>query len=863
MSNLKILSWNCNGINQKIQELTTFVKLHNINIILLGETRLNPKTPLKIPNFHVYRNDHQPPARTPPHGGTAVLVRRGIVHQHVNIQTEFDSTSINVKLGNEIAQITAVYKSPGATLKSSDLDALTNHNGPFIIGGDLNAKHTDWHCLHSNKSGKTIAQHAESTNRYTIVASDSPTHYPYISTHRPDVLDLFLLDTKNLKHTLSNLCDLSSDHNPQLLTLSSQLSQSGPPSAKKRINWNKFNIELSSYIKNSHISTISDINKNLDQLTKAIQSECVKCSYTVDQPELPKPLPDDILLEIDTKRLLRKNWQRTRDPRTKTLYNAQVSHVKDILSRHRISEWNTFTATLNFQNKSIYKLNRRLLHKPPPCQPLKTPDGINIYDSKSKAELFADTMYNQFQNNPGPPLPEVANSILKLRDTNSPPSDIYVSPKEVWNIVKRLPPAKAPGEDGITNKALKHLPKVAYTLLANIYTSCFRHSYFPVQWKKAQIVMIPKPMKNHLIPENHRPISLLNTMSKIFERIILTKLINHTKIRKEQHAFRTSHSTTTQLITLVDDLKKNQSKKEKTVAVFLDVAKAFDRVWHQGLIHKLLLANIPHSLIKLIDSFLTDRTFKIKINDHLSTSRKIEAGVPQGSCLSPLLYLIYTNDFPIHNSVTVSLFADDTLLYASNHNYKYALLALQRQLDTTQDWLTKWRIQLNVSKTVAVIFGPRSKYNMKLQIQNQLLDWSHHAKYLGVTLNYNLRFEKHIRLTLQKSRGARAALYPVLNRNSAIPIPARLSIYKIYLRPIVLYAAPIWRHLIGQRTWTKIEAFQNVALRTITGAHFLVSNQNLLKSTLIPSLQDEALRLSKSLQHTLSISKYPHLSRLA
>ncbi|KAL4091049.1 hypothetical protein QTP88_025790 [Uroleucon formosanum] len=319
-----------------------------------------------------------------------------------------------------------------------------------------------------------------------------------------------------------------------------------------------FQIELTPRIKNGRISTISDINKNIDELTKAIQSEREKCFYIVNQPEPSKPLPDDILLEIDTKRLLRKNWQRTRDS-TKALNNAQP----------------------------------------------------NCY-----------TMYTQFQNNPGPPLPEVTNSILKLHATNPSPSDSYVTPpNEVWNIVKRLPPAKAPGENGITNKALKHLPKIAFILLANIYTSCFRHLYFPVQWKKAQ-----------------------------------------------------------------------------------------------------------------------------------------------------------------------------------------------------------------------------------------LLDWSRHAKYLGVTLNYNLRFEKHTRATIQKARGARAALYPILNRNSAVPIPVKISTYKIYLRPIVLYAAPIWRHLIGQRTWTKIEAFQNIALCIITGAHYLVTNQNILNSTNIPLLQDEALRLSKCLRYTLSLT---------
>jgi len=116
--------------------------------------------------------------------------------------------------------------------------------------------------------------------------------------------------------------------------------------------------------------------------------------------------------------------------------------------------------------------------------------------------------------------------------------------------------------------------------------------------------MIPKPTKNNLIPDNHRPISLLNTLSTIFERLILIKLNSYAKVRNEQHAFRAGHSTTTQLIALVDDLTQKSHEKEKTVTVFLDVAKAFDRVWNQGLIHKLLNANIPHPLVKLIESFL-------------------------------------------------------------------------------------------------------------------------------------------------------------------------------------------------------------------------------------------------------------------
>lgn len=124
MNDLKILSWNYNGIGNRTSELTTFIKMHNVNIILLGETCLDPITPLKIRNFHTYRTDHQQRPRTPPNGGTAVLIRCGIV----NIQTELDSTSVNTKLTNNIAQVTAVYKSPSVTLKPTDLNNKSYHS---------------------------------------------------------------------------------------------------------------------------------------------------------------------------------------------------------------------------------------------------------------------------------------------------------------------------------------------------------------------------------------------------------------------------------------------------------------------------------------------------------------------------------------------------------------------------------------------------------------------------------------------------------------------------------------------------------------------------------------------------------------
>lgn len=204
-------------------------------------------------------------------------------------------------------------------------------------------------------------------------------------------------------------------------------------------------------------------------------------------------------------------------------------------------------------------------------------------------------------------------------------------------------------------------------LFSNKMEKCYHH-------------LDPQTGKDHKKPKNYRPIALLSSISKVYEKVILEKLRSECagKIRNEQFAFRQGHSTTNQLIKLMDDLSTNTNKKEQTAAIFLDVEKAFDRIWHAGLIFKMSRLQIPIGLIKLIESFLTNRTFSAKIEDKTLTTRKIEAGVPQGSCLSPTLFILYTNDIPLTDKGQISLFADDTMFHTKNKNAKRAAIQLQK-----------------------------------------------------------------------------------------------------------------------------------------------------------------------------------------
>lgn len=204
--------------------------------------------------------------------------------------------------------------------------------------------------------------------------------------------------------------------------------------------------------------------------------------------------------------------------------------------------------------------------------------------------------------------------------------------------IRRAQLRKAPGADNITNEALRRLPPRSIAAVMRLYNGILRTGHFPNIWKTGRVIMIPKPGKNVVKAESYRPISLLPTLSKVFEKLLLRHLAPHISPRAEQFDFRAEHSTTLQLVRVLHHMTVAWNKKENTVAVFLDMEKAFDRVWHEGLLYKIATSTAPRRLTSIVAAFLRGRSFVVAVEDATSSARPIAAGVPQGSCLSPVLY---------------------------------------------------------------------------------------------------------------------------------------------------------------------------------------------------------------------------------
>ena len=273
---------------------------------------------------------------------------------------------------------------------------------------------------------------------------------------------------------------------------------------------------------------------------------------------------------------------------------------------------------------------------PTPSPPLVT-QGVFALSDSEKAEALADSLEAKFQpvNDPSDPaVIEMVDEALQAYYFAPAREPKLTNPAEEQDAIRGLKVGKAPAPTGIPNRALKHLPQRAVSLLLAIFDAVLLEQYFPSVWKHARNISILKPGKDPALPSSYRPISLLDTIGKLFEKILLSRILSEVSgrglMRDEQFGFRTKHSTSLQLAHLVERVTRNVGEKQLTGAVFLDVAKAFDTVWDDGLLFKLTALNFPSYVVKTTSSYLQNRTFEASFQTATSSHRGMQTGVAKG-----------------------------------------------------------------------------------------------------------------------------------------------------------------------------------------------------------------------------------------
>ena len=336
---------------------------------------------------------------------------------------------------------------------------------------------------------------------------------------------------------------------------------------------------------------------------------------------------------------------------------------------------------------------------------------------------------------------------------------------------------------------------------------------------------------------------------KLFERVIEQRLRSHLEhigfINKHQSGFRRATSTDDHLFRLSQSIMESFNRGEHVVAASLDVEKALDNVWHNGLRYKIFQLDLSTKMTRWLSDFLVGRLIQVNVNNFFSNQINPKTGVPQGSVLSPLLFLIYVSDLPAphHNQNSLSQFADDTAQWAFSLNVRFAAKLLQQDLLKLAMWCAKWRIKLNPEKTKVIIFSRpilARKTELNLKLNGETLKIYPQVKFLGITFDSQLNFKKHFEDILDRCNTRYYRLRLLANKKWG-PSPSTLiQIYKQCVRPIFEYGAlstiTTWDNIIS-----KIQRLQNKFIRLALRLPKYICSKLLHDSTGLPYVKDRLL----------------------
>ena len=420
---------------------------------------------------------------------------------------------------------------------------------------------------------------------------------------------------------------------------------------------------------------------------------------------------------------------------------------------------------------------------------------------------------------------------------------------DVKYYIKRLKDKKASGETGISNKIVKQLPNKFLHNLVKIYNAALSMGYFPDQFKSAITIMIPKKAKSNFNALNYRPIALLETIGKLYEQIINKRLKwyleDKNKLNDLQFGFRPSRSTHTSLTAMIEFINQAQKRGLHVFLLSKDIEKAFDKVHHPSLIHKIFNQfELPPLFCKTLANFLTDRSNKIKINGHYSETFTPEAGVPQGSVLGPLLYLMFINDAPkpkmeLHNGKNIyksefnSYFADDNVIMVAGYEDSLSCKTPQSKdlafgnrkfrelVQAASNWEDAHRIKTNADKSVIMMFSnthPKGKYLTlhpleHSQPQTKVKYVTKHT-ILGIEFDSKLNFVSHIENIKSSVYCTINSLKPLRRTN----IKTKNLLFKAIIQPKITYSYFIYP-ILSLPQKLEFQKTQNIPIRKFVFGH--------------------------------------------
>ena len=516
-------------------------------------------------------------------------------------------------------------------------------------------------------------------------------------------------------------------------------------------------------------------------------------------------------------------WKRFRNKTNEVIKRAEAEYYKSLLNEHKDSSknlWSTFGKILNSKKIKHNKISSLVMNGTTQTNPNKIAESFNQFFSEigeNLAKKFSND-YSEFKNYLKDP---VTHSMFLFHTTES----------EIIKIIKSLKNTNSTGYDNFSTKFIKLSSSILAPALAKIINLAIDTGVYPSNLKIAKVIPIFKKGDKTLI-NNYRPISILSPINKIFEKILYARLIKYINksniLYKFQYGFRKNHSTEHALIELVDQIRLSMNNNQMTCGIFIDLSKAFDTVNHNILLQKLEHYGIRGTALNLFKSYLSNRKQYVQIDKCKSQTLPITCGVPQGSVLGPLFFILFINDLPnCCPEGKTRLFADDTTIFFHSNSIENIKSKSKMIMTQLTNWFKANKLTLNSEKSSFTIFKSSKKDNPNLPNQIEFLDQyikrATDIKFLGVILDENLTFNQHINEICNKLKRLFHIFYNIrdfLNNNNI------KTIYYALVYSRIKYGISVY----GQACKTKIkriQTLQNQLLKVLAGKEYRFSTDRL------------------------------------
>ena len=866
---LRCFYTNMDSFGNKKHELETRIQSYDPDIV--GLTEIKPKnsciggfveSDLLLEGYTAYSDMEG--------RGAVLYVRDGIVSSQMEVRDRGGSSvwcSIPLQ-GRDNLLVGVVYRSPNSSEAENQRinevlkEMVNKESSHLLIMGDFNHPDIQWSTQTLGPGAREAARRFLSCCQNCFLSQHvlSPTHYRGLQT--ANTLDLVLTNEVNMVDNMQYDDPVGKSHHCVLrfdfLGYADRLTTRARKYCYERGDYDKMRKILADVNWGELF-----LNKDVDQVWSAIEGKLLETVETCvpyvmmdgdgTRKRKPKWMNSNVMAQIRKKKKAFNNYLKSKDGEDYLKYVAARNRAKNELRRAVRKFEYEIAKKAKADPKAFYKYVNNRSKTKPVISNLHGSSGELIQDETGMAEEFNGFFASVFTTEDTSNVPSIVPDpeLVKL-------TKIVFSQNEVYDILKKVKANSSPGPDGIHPRVLKECASEMASPLYDLFAKLFETERIPTAWKTGNITPIHKKGSRVRV-ENYRPISLTSVVSKCMEKIVRDRLLKHMMdngiLSERQHGFVPGRSCITQLLEVMDLWTEALEGGMTIDAIYLDFAKAFDTVPHMRMIAKLRGYGVDGAILEWIRSFLTERRQRVCIRGAKSSWTEVRSGIPQGTVLGPILFVIYINDLPDVIASYVFMYADDTKIFRVIRDDRDVDL-LQRDLDAASEWCRKWLLCFNHGKCkVMEVTGTGGKgqggihqYTLKVNGTCAALEKSTAERDLGVTVSGDLVFQGHIEKAVAKALQILGLVKRTLVYFDKDTVR---MLYCALVRPHLEYANVIW-HPRYKKHVNMLEKVQRKATRLLSGMK-LKTYEERLRVLRLPSLVYRRFR-----GDAIEIYKYTH-----